>query len=123
MHDFVVRPGVQTSLFMTTGNGTPPAWLRPSGAESAIFRSDDEGRTWRQLGGGLPASGARMVWALIGDPADDARLYAGMGDYTPNLADRESGGGEVWASADLGDGWVKVYDAPAPVRSLCVAVS
>jgi photosystem II stability/assembly factor-like uncharacterized protein len=123
MHDFLVRPGPQTSLFMTTGNGTPPAWLRESGAESAIYRSEDGGQNWRQLGGGLPASAARMVWALVGDPADQQRLYAGMGDYTPVLVDKEAGGGDVWTSSDLGATWTKVYDAPAPVRTLCVTTS
>jgi hypothetical protein len=61
-----------------------------------------------------------MVWALVGDPADERRLYAGMGDYTPNLVDREGGAGDVWTTSDLGDTWTKVYEAPAPVRTLCV---
>ena len=105
---------------MTTGNGTPPAWLRPSGAESAIFRSDNGGSTWRPLGGGLPASAERMVWALVGDAVDERRLYAGRGDYVPNLIERAMGGGDVWTSENLGESWAKVYDAPAPVRTLCV---
>ncbi len=123
MHDFLVRPGPQTSLFMTTGNGTPPAWLRPTKAEAAIFRSDDGGQNWRQLGGGLPASAERMVWALVGDPGDPSRLYAGMGDYVPHMVDKEAGAGDVWTTVDLGDTWTKVYEAPAPVRTLCVTVS
>ncbi len=123
MHDFLVRPGPQTSLFMTTANGTPPAWLRPTRAESVIFRSDDGGQSWRQLGGGLPASAERMVWALVGDPADQTRLYAGMGDYVPNLVDGQPSGGDIWVTTDLGATWTRVYDAPAPVRTLCVTVS
>jgi photosystem II stability/assembly factor-like uncharacterized protein len=123
MHDFLARPGPQTSLFMTTGNGTPPAWLRDSGAESAIYRSDDGGQNWRQLHGGLPVSAHRMVWALVGDPADERRLYAGMGDYTPAMVSNELGGGDVWTTMDLGDTWVKVYEAPAPVRTLCVTTA
>jgi photosystem II stability/assembly factor-like uncharacterized protein len=123
MHDFLVRPGPQTSLFMTTGNGTPPAWLRDSGAEAAIYHSDDGGQSWRQLGGGLPASANRMVWALVGDPADERRLYAGMGDYAPVLVDKDAAGGDVWSTMDLGETWTKVYEAPAPVRTLCVSAS
>lgn len=122
MHDFVLRPGPRSSLFLTTANGTPPAWARASRAEAAIFRSDDGGLTWGQLGGGLPGSMGRMAWALVGDPAKDSLLYAGMGDYTPNLMDRaETAGGEIWTSADRGDVWSRIAETPSPVRSLCVA--
>lgn len=123
MHDFIVRPGVQSSLFLATANGTPPAWMRPTRAESAIFRSNDCGLSWTQLGGGLPGSLEPMVWAVVGDPVEDARVYAGVGDYTQNLPQDAKAAGEVWASADRGDAWVRAYSSASPVHSLCISVA
>jgi len=122
MHDFVVLPGERSALFMTTANGTPPAWMRDSKAESAIFRSADNGLSWQQLGRGLPGNMERMIWNVVGDPLDEARLYAGAGDYAPNLPKGAVPGGEVWTSADRGDTWGRVYDSPSAVRKVCVAL-
>jgi photosystem II stability/assembly factor-like uncharacterized protein len=120
MHDFVVRPGTSSALFMTTANGTPPAWMRATKAESAIFRSKGSGLSWQKLGGGLPSAMERMIWNVVGDPTDDARLYAGAGDYAATLPRDASPGGEVWATEDRGDSWHRVYEASSPVRKLCV---
>jgi photosystem II stability/assembly factor-like uncharacterized protein len=122
MHDFVVRPGTRSTLFMTTANGTPPAWMRDTRAESAIFRSQDNGMSWQQLGGGLPSSMERMIWNVVGDPLDEARLYAGTGDYAPNVPKGAVAGGEVWSSTDRGDTWTRIYNASSPVRKVCVAL-
>jgi photosystem II stability/assembly factor-like uncharacterized protein len=121
MHDFVTCSGEAPSLFMATANGTPPAWIRPSQAESAIFRSRDQGTTWRQLGGGLPSSLDRMVWGLVGDPLDTQILYAGMGQGPNNRGPER--GGDVWVSPDQGGTWRQIYEGPGVVRALCVAVS
>lgn len=119
-HDFLVRPGAASSLFLATARGSPPAWLRPTGAEAAIYRSEDGGLTWGQLGGGLPSSLERMVWGLAEDPVDEGRLYAALADYPSNLREGATAGGEVWASLDQGDTWTAVYETASPVHSLCV---
>lgn len=118
MHDFFSLPGASSTLFLATGNGSPPSWLRAGGAQCAIFRSRDSGLTWHQLGGGLADSMEHMVWNLVGDPADERRLYAGAGDYSRYRSDVV--GGEVWVSEDLGDTWMQIHSGPRPVRSLCV---
>jgi photosystem II stability/assembly factor-like uncharacterized protein len=123
MHDFIVLAGDHTRLFMTTANGVPPNWMRDSGAESTIYRSDDEGLSWRQLGGGLPSAMKLMFWNVAGDPADPARLYAGAGDYGPNQPKGAIMSGELWMSADYGDSWTRVLDDLAPVSKVCVAVA
>jgi photosystem II stability/assembly factor-like uncharacterized protein len=123
MHDFVLHSGERSTLYMTTANGTPPAWMRPEKAEAAIFRSSDGGLSWMQLGGGLPSSLERMVWAVSGDPANHGVLYAGMGDYAPNLKPGTTVGGEIWSSKDRGDTWSKVTELDSAIRSICVTAS
>ena len=107
-HDFVVRPGVASSLFLATANGSPPSWIRDGGAKSAIYRSEDGARTWQQLTGGLPESLEPMVWGLVGDPVDDARLYAAIGNG-------------VWHSDDRGDSWGQIYEGSSALRTLSVS--
>lgn len=121
-HHFVVRPGSPSSLFLATANGSPPSWLRDGGARSAIYRSEDGGRTWHQLTGGLPPSLKPMVWAVVGDPANDARLYAAVSDYTAHVPKGETPKGEVWASPDRGDTWERIYETDSAVRTLCVSL-
>ena len=123
MHDFVVHPGASSTLFMTTANGTPPAWMRATRAESALFRSKDNGMSWQQLGGGLPENMERMIWNVVAYPVDENRLYAGAGDYAPNLPKGATPGGELWSSEDRGDTWSRIYNASSPVRKLCVALA
>lgn len=120
-HDMAVRPGRESTLFVATANGIPPTWLRDGKAQAAIYRSTDAGLTWRQVGDGLPPSLETMVWGLVGDPVADARVYAGTGEYPPNLAPGETGIGEVWESDDRGDRWRLIHRTPSPVRALCVA--
>jgi photosystem II stability/assembly factor-like uncharacterized protein len=106
-HDFIVRPGQASSLFLATANGSPPSWIRDGGAKSAIYRSEDGARTWQQLTGDLPDSLEQMVWGLVGDPEDDARLYAAIGNG-------------VWQSANRGDAWDQIYEGSSPLRTLRV---
>lgn len=107
-HDFVVRPGEASSLFLATANGSPPSWIRDGGAKSAIYRSEDGARTWQQLTGGLPDSLEPMVWGLVGDPVEDARLYAAIGNG-------------VWQSANRGDAWDQIYEGSSALRTLRVS--
>ncbi len=121
-HDFVALPGTDSTLLVATANGTPPAWLRPGKAQSAIYRSNDFGQTWHQLGGGLPDSMERMVWTIVRDPQDNDSVYASIGDYSPNLSKSEIGYGEVWTSHDRGEHWHELYKGPSPIRSVCVGL-
>ncbi len=121
-HDFVALPGAVSTLLVATANGTPPAWLRPGKAQSAIFRSNDCGESWHQLGGGLPDSMERMVWTIVRDPWDNDSVYASIGDYSPNLSEGETGYREVWTSHDRGEHWKELYKGPSPIRSVCVGL-
>lgn len=121
-HDFLVCEGASESvLFLTTANGSPPAWIRPSKAESSIFRSTDQARTWEQVEGGLPFSSEMMAWRLAGDPMDRGRLYAVYGEEPSRLGGLDDRArGEVWTSGDCGESWDRVHALDAALRCVCV---
>lgn len=122
-HDLVVIPGEPPALFLTTANGTPPAWIRKGKAQSAIFRSLDCGASWQQLTGGLPASMERMIWNLSVDPDAPDDLYAGTGEAQGQRSENVSTRGAVWMSQDRGDHWQTIYQGPNTIRSVAVGMA
>ncbi|HSE87692.1 MAG TPA: hypothetical protein VLJ79_15820 [Candidatus Binatia bacterium] len=118
-HDLVVIPGKPATLLLTTANGTPPAWMRKEKAQSAIFRSLDQGRSWHQLTGGLPQSMERMIWNLSADPNNPDHLYAGAGEAQDQRNESVATHGAVWFSTNRGDNWQQIYEGPNTVRSVC----
>jgi photosystem II stability/assembly factor-like uncharacterized protein len=78
---------------------------RPEGADGACYRSDDGGRTWWRLTGGLPEVMRPAPTSVAGDPGDPDSFYVGTND------------GSVWLSEDGGEsfriavegiqGWVR----------------
>jgi hypothetical protein len=119
-HDLVVIPGNPPALFLTTANGTPPAWMRKEKAQSAIFRSLDRGVSWQQLTGGLPASMERMIWNLSVDGDNPDQLYAATGEAQGQKTEDSASRGGVWLSRDRGDTWAQIYQGPNTIRSVCV---
>ncbi len=70
-----------------------------------VYRSDDGGRRWRMMHGGLPTlPTAHNVRGLLVDPRDDARLIAAVGD--PWVAHG------VFVSTDAGATWRHTLAAP-----------
>jgi photosystem II stability/assembly factor-like uncharacterized protein len=81
----------------------------PVGGVCRVYRSDDSGATWQELGKGLPDSGfysAVMRDAMCVDGGDPTGVYFGSRD------------GTVFASNDEGDSWQVVAEHLPDV--LCV---
>jgi photosystem II stability/assembly factor-like uncharacterized protein len=110
---FAVSTGASVSLFVSAARGTPPSWARPTGAEACVFRSDDDGMTWRRLGGGLPVPAPSPFRALLVDPLDPDRIYLATAE--PHAT--------IWGSADRGESWSVLCEAPYPCRLLSVAAA
>lgn len=79
-----------------------------NGAQAAIFRWTGEG--WRRLAGGLPQPLEFMPYALLTDPEAPGHVYAGLSD------------GEVWHSADYGEGWRRLPFALGAIHRGLVAL-
>ena len=67
-------------MFLAAGHGSPQYWDRPTGADGRIYRSEDGGQTWRQVGAGLPVTHKGMCWQLAYNPYDPDSVFAAFGD-------------------------------------------
>jgi photosystem II stability/assembly factor-like uncharacterized protein len=98
------------------------AWAgNQSGENGGIWKSGDEGATWRQIGrvgGDGEVLKRANVWVLRKDPSDPDVLYAGMFVY-----DGSDTPGGIFKSTDGGQNWVDVTNR-IPVRNVSdIAIS
>jgi photosystem II stability/assembly factor-like uncharacterized protein len=97
------RPNVVYAAAAECGPGASAG--RPEGAACACYRSDDGGRTWRRLTGGLPAVMRPAPTCAAGDSADPDSFYVGTNDGSVWLTEN---GGESFRIAVEGiQGWVR----------------
>jgi photosystem II stability/assembly factor-like uncharacterized protein len=103
--------GADADCVYTAGASTGPGgWRRPTGAETALFRSDDGARTWKRLTEGLPDGFVPFIDALAADPGTGDRVF-----FVTN-------GGEMFGSTDRGARWEGLGQAPS-TRCLLVLPS
>jgi photosystem II stability/assembly factor-like uncharacterized protein len=102
MAQLVVNPSRPERVFTAAAAVPPPGWSRPEGAHSAIYRSGDQGRTWRRLSGGLPEELSAAPRAVAGDPGDADVVCVGMTD------------GTVWLTEDGGESFRAAVRMPIP---------
>jgi photosystem II stability/assembly factor-like uncharacterized protein len=78
---------------------------RPEGAAGACYRSDDGGRTWCRLTGGLPEIMRPAPTCATGDSADPDSFYVGTNDGSVWLT--EDGGESFRIAVEGIQGWVR----------------
>jgi photosystem II stability/assembly factor-like uncharacterized protein len=116
------HPGAPDRLFLGAAENGPTSWKgyrtvragpyntikfsrdtseQNGGAKTQILRSDDAGKTWKQLNGGLPAGFEHMTCGFATDPDDGDTLCVAYTD------------GSIYASNDAGESWRKlILSAP-----------
>jgi photosystem II stability/assembly factor-like uncharacterized protein len=102
----VVHPDRPDVLFTAAAESDPElSARRPEGAGGGFYRSDDGGRTWWRLTGGVPESLRPAPTCVAGDSGDPDSLYVGMTDGSVWFT---HDGGESFAIAVEGiQGWVR----------------
>lgn len=107
MVQLVVHPRRPKVLFTAGAAVRPRFWGRPEGADSAFYRSEDQGMTWRRLSGGLPEHLKAGPYAAAGDPEDPDVFLVGMSDGTVWMTE-DSGESFRQILGDLPPGWLSI---------------
>lgn len=82
-------------IYSAIANGQPGQWRqRESGAESSLIRSDDGGKTWVALEGGIATK--PFPEAIVVDGLNPGRVYVGCRN------------GDFYSSDDGGDSWREI---------------
>ena len=76
------------------------AW---NGTRGGVFKSTDNGKTWKQLGGGLPENIIQANLAI--SPSNPNRLFASLA-LSPGLV--------IYRSDDAGESWARITTDPRP---------
>lgn len=104
-----VHPSRPDVLFTAGAEVSPPHWARPGGAGCEIYRSEDAGKSWQRLEGGLADRLEAAPRAVALDPADPDTVLVGLHD------------GDVWMTSDGGESFGKILEGLPPVLGIRVA--
>ncbi len=104
--DLVIDPTNPNRLYAS-------AWDRSGGQNSGVFRSDDQGETWKRLAGGLLDKDVDRV-AIDVSTSKPGVIYALMVDRSsPELARRRNAS-ILFRSDDAGESWKRTHDGYVP---------
>jgi hypothetical protein len=109
MAQVAFHPSRPQLLFTAAAAVPPPFWRRPEGADTAIYRSKNQGDSWERLSGGLPNYFKIAPRAVVGDPEDPDSFLFGMTD------------GSVWLTEDCGEHFRQIITGLPQVMSIRVA--
>lgn len=105
----VIDPHDEDVVFAAGAGDPPRTWVDQDrgAADAAVIRSDDGGRTWREVTNGLPRPLRGNIEAMSMHAHDDGiELFIGTAT------------GEVYASADRGGCWTQVAAGLPPVSKV-----
>jgi photosystem II stability/assembly factor-like uncharacterized protein len=110
MVDLVVHPDRPNVLFSAATKGSPRGWKDvPMGADSWVYRSEDQGKSWERLTQGLPDPMTPGVRAICGDRDDPDVVMVGFAN------------GTVWGTFDGGKTFELVVEGLPPVSGLTIS--
>jgi photosystem II stability/assembly factor-like uncharacterized protein len=132
-HDLLLLPSTNgdAAMIVASADGSPGFWpalkgrehwdSSKVGARAALFRTDDNGQSWRRIGAGqgLPEEMGPMIWALCAHPTDSRAIFGGVGESAavPSPSRRGAAGALV-ASSDGGESWQTIRADMAAVEHL-----
>jgi photosystem II stability/assembly factor-like uncharacterized protein len=94
-------------MFVAAAEHNPQTWRKAgpaARAEGKIYRSNNGGKAWQRLGGGLPESLKHEFGALCLEESNgNCTIFGG------------TTGGEVFCSEDNGDRWTLITSELAPI--------
>jgi photosystem II stability/assembly factor-like uncharacterized protein len=105
------HPEAPKLLFTAGAEVPPPLWRRPEGCRSQFYRSEDQGRTWRSLTGGLPNDMPAAPRIVAGDPQAPGWVMVGMQD------------GVLWLSRDYGDSFRRIATGLPAIYGVAAALA
>lgn len=95
----VFVPSQPETMFVAAAHRNPATWFETHDARARVSRSDDGGRTWHQVGGGLPDGLSGNIEAMVLEESPQ-----GVSLFIATTA------GEVFASDDCGESWAPVAE-------------
>lgn len=109
-YGMIVHPDAPATLFTAGAVGSPGKWRKnPGGANTNVFRSTDQGRTWSALGGGLPDILTAAPRAAGSCPDRAGTFVVGLND------------GTIFMTADFGESFAQVAGGLPAVYAIAVA--
>ncbi|HEX2227253.1 MAG TPA: sialidase family protein [Candidatus Binatia bacterium] len=104
---FTWNPKNPDLMFVAAAEHNPQSWRKAgpgARAEGKIYRSDNGGKSWQRLGGGLPESLKHEFGALCLEESNGVcSIFGG------------TTGGELFYSGDNGETWKLITDELAPI--------
>lgn len=108
----LMHPTISDRLYVAATDGPPPEWPgQENGADAILYVSEDGGKTFTEIHGGLPEIATDPYTSLIVDPRDPEVLYLGSGD------------GTVRVSRDLGLNWEVLLSGLPPVQHISLVAA
>jgi len=105
------HPDAPQTLFTAGAEVPPPHWRRPEGCRSQIYRSENQGRSWQALKGGLPNDMRAAPRVVAGDRYAPGWVLVGMQD------------GDLWLSQDFGESFRRVATSLPALFGLTTAAA
>jgi photosystem II stability/assembly factor-like uncharacterized protein len=108
MANVALSPKRPSVLFTAAAEVPPPGWSRPNGAATQFFRSEDRGKSWRALSGGLPELVRPACRTVAADPDDPNAVFFGLTD------------GSVWMTEDGGESFRQIISGLKQITGIRV---